>query len=87
MSTTTPWHRRGVRVPKVLYRTWYIAQLVVGALIVVSAITPAILLALNAVADTLGVILTAVAAVVSALVGSLLSWLAIHRLRNPVTPP
>lgn len=87
MSGRLPWHKRGVRVHKFVYRSWYIAQLLFGGFILVSALVPAILLAFDAVASSLDLILTTIAAAVTGLVGVLLSWLAIHRLRNPIKPP
>ena len=84
MSKSTPWHKRGLRVHKLVYRGWYIGLLLMGACIIVSALAPAILLALGAVTDTLEMILTGIAAAVMAQIGALVAWLAIHRLRKPV---
>jgi hypothetical protein len=81
-----PWHKRGVRVHRFVYRGWYVAQLLLGGFILVSAVAPAIRLALDAIASSLEIILTAIAAAVTGLIGALLVWIAIHRLRNPIRP-
>jgi hypothetical protein len=86
LSTHTPWHKRGVRVHRFVYSAWYIAQLLVGAFIIVSALVPTILLALGAIYDAFEIILTGIAAGVTGLLGLVLLWLAVHRLRNPVKP-
>jgi hypothetical protein len=87
VSECTPWHKRGFRVHRLVYRGWYIGQLLLGAFALVSALAPVFLLAMNTISDTLGFALTAVVAGVAASMGALLVWLAIHRLRNPVRPP
>lgn len=80
-----PWHKRGVPVPRWAYRAWYVAQLVLSAFLALGALAPVALLLLGAITDALGFTLTAIGAAFTALACMLMGWLAIHRLRNPVT--
>ncbi|MBC7767162.1 MAG: hypothetical protein H7124_00055 [Phycisphaerales bacterium] len=84
MIARKPWHKRGFWVHKFVYRGWYIGQLLLGGFTLVSALALAIMLALDAIANTLEIVLTAIAAVVTGLISALVLWLAIHRLRNSV---
>ena len=81
------WHKHGLRVHKFVYRGWYVGQSLLSVFIIISALTPAVLLAMNASASQLELILNAIAALFGSLIGALLLWLAIHRLRKPVKPP
>jgi len=86
LSAGLPWHKRGFRVHRFVYRGWYIAVLLLGAITSFAALAPAVMLAMDAVRDPLGETLTAIVSVVSAAIGALALWLAIHRLRHPIKP-
>jgi hypothetical protein len=78
---SVPWHQRGIRVHKFVYRTYYIIFLLFGVFLLLPALMLPILLALGAtVQRTIELVLMAL----PGLFGILFVWVAIHRLRRPI---
>ena len=79
-----PWHQRGIRVGKFVYRIWYVLMLGLALFFLLSTLSAAFI---GFAQPTPARELIFVAAAVVALPGFGLLWLAIHRLRRPVEAP
>lgn len=84
MSARLPWHQRGVRVHKVVYRAYYLAVLLYGGFLLLPALMLSLLLALGI---TVEPTLEATLVAVPALIGIVVVLLAIHRLSRPLKAP